>query len=62
LASQLGIPNAPEIAAAKAMVERCKKEEQLCAELEAAQSNGGMLMWASGQGSLLLPLGNLLFS
>ena len=52
MAAQLGIPNAPEIAPAKAMIERCKKEEALCAELESAQATGGMLQWATGQGGI----------
>ena len=50
LAAELGIPDTLEIGPAKAMVERCKAEEALCAELEAAQAKGGMLNWADGPG------------
>jgi myosin heavy subunit len=47
LASILGIPNAPEIAAAKLMIERCMKEEALCFELNSTQSKGLFLICIS---------------
>ena len=66
MAAELGIPNTAEIAPAKAMIDRCLKEEQLCLELQNAQGNGGMLMFSTGQGLisflssfLLLPVNNI---
>ena len=52
LAVELGLGNAPEVAPAKQMVERCKQEEVLCQELRAAQASGGITAHAQGQGAL----------
>jgi len=52
LAVELGIGNAPEIAAAKQMVERCKQEEVICDELDRAQAQGGVRRHTDGNGAL----------
>ena len=51
-AETLDLMGADQMPPAKAMLERCIIEEGICEELQAAQHQGGMLLWGGGQASI----------